>query len=82
MNFHSNFIDLLVRMHNVPGAGFYEVAGLTALVSAYFQYKAKKANNADLEKLLKGLTLLGLGVIFVECLMTILKHAGSMFFLG
>lgn len=76
---HSQVIELLKELHNLPNAGFYELAAGVAGASLLVQYLAKRKGNVELEKLLKGLTLAGLGCIFIECIMTVLHEVGGLF---
>lgn len=68
---------ILVELHNMPGAEYYEIALGVSAVSLYLQYWFKKRGNEDAANLTKGLTLLGLGAICVEAIMQMLHLIGN-----
>lgn len=73
--------ELLKRMHNTPGAGFYEVSVLIVLGATALQIYLNRKGHEDVAEVMRVVTLASLGVIFVECTMTILHKLGGMFFL-
>lgn len=68
---------ILVELHNMPGAQFYELSLLVSLASLVAQYYMKRRGNEDAANLVKGITLLGLGAICVEAVMKMLKLIGG-----
>lgn len=68
---------ILVQLHNMPGAGYYEVALGASIASLYLQYHFKKNGKEEAANLTKGLTILGLGAICIEAIMTMLKLMGQ-----
>lgn len=61
----------------MPGAGFYEASIAVSIVSMVAQYYLARKGNEEAAKLVKGLTLLGLGAICVEAIMQMLHLIGN-----
>ncbi len=70
-------LKILISLHNMPGAGYYEASLAVAIGSLVAQYYLKKRGNEEGANLVKGLTLLGLGAICVEAVMTMLHLIGN-----
>ena len=68
---------ILVSLHNMPGAGYYEASLAVAIGSLIIQYYLKRRGNEEAANLTKGLTLLGLGAICVEAIMQMLHLIGN-----
>lgn len=68
---------IIISLHHMPGAGYYEVALGATVVSLVAQYYLKKRGNEEAANLVKGLTLLGLGAICIEAIMTMLHMIGN-----
>jgi hypothetical protein len=68
---------MIKQFHNMPGSGYYEIALGVSIASLIAQWYLKKKGKEETANLVKGLTLLGLGAICVEAIMTMLKMIGN-----
>ena len=68
---------ILVNFHHMAGAGYYEIAIGASVASLVLQYYLKRRGNEEGAKLIKGLTLLGLGAVCIEAIMKMLHMIGQ-----
>lgn len=66
-------LRILTDFHARPGSLYYEIAIGSASISLVTQYYLKKYGKEEAANLAKGLTLLGLGAVFVESIMKMLR---------
>lgn len=71
-------LEAVKLIASTPGAGYLGSAVAIVGVSLYVQHKQRLAGKDP--KVVKGVTLLALGFILVECFMDMIHHAASFLF--